>query len=154
MISQKGNVPTISLLYTATIPTANHNLGAQASGHSAQLLVSKDFGKQHFDVNWGAQFVGRRAPATSGFGRNYFSALSWSRPLGGKWGVTAEVAGFSKTNAATPAVMTLLGAPTYNVSSRLILDAGAYVAAYGNLPRVTFFFGATYSIADLYRRRR
>jgi len=39
---------------------------------------------------------------------------------------------------------------TYNVSPRLILDAGAYFAVYGNLPRVTFFGGVTYSIADLY----
>jgi len=46
--------------------------------------------------------------------------------------------------------MTLLGAGTYNVSSRLVLDGGAYFAVYGNLPRVTFFGGVTYSIANLY----
>jgi hypothetical protein len=44
--------------------------------------------------------------------------------------------------------MTLLGAATYNVSSRLVLDGGAYYAVYGQLPRVTFVGGVTYSVAD------
>jgi len=46
-----------------------------------------------------------------------------------------------------------MAAATCNVSSRLVLDAGAYAAPAGNLPRVTFFAGITYSVADLYRRR-
>src|SRR6266571_1244934 len=140
--------PTFSILYMATLPTATAGLGAGASGHSLQLLFSKDFGKHHFDVNEGVQFVGR--PGASGFDRNYFTALSYFHPLTEKWGYTAEIAGFSRTNGATPATMTLLGAGTYNVSSRLVLDGGAYFAVYGNLPRVTFFGGVTYSIANLY----
>ncbi len=140
--------PTFSVLYVATLPTATAGLGAGAAGHSLQLLFSKDFGKHHFDANEGVQFVGR--PGTSGFDRNYFTALSYFHPLTEKWGYTAEIAGFSRTNGATPATMTLLGAGTYNVSSRLVLDGGAYFAVYGNLPRVTFFGGVTYSIANLY----
>jgi len=140
--------PTFSILYVATLPTATAGLGAGASGHSLQLLFSKDFGKHHFDANEGVQFVGR--PGASGFDHNYFTALSYFHPLTGKWGYTAEIAGFSRTNGTTPATMTLLGAGTYNVSSRLVLDGGAYFAVYGNLPRVTFFGGVTYSIANLY----
>jgi hypothetical protein len=67
--------------------------------------------------------------------------------------MTAEIAGFSWTNAANPATMTLMGSAIYSVSPRLILDTGIYVAAYGHLPRDTFFCGVTYSIADLYRHR-
>jgi outer membrane putative beta-barrel porin/alpha-amylase len=145
---QKGPRPTFSILYTASLPTATAELGTDATGHSVQLLLSKDFGKHHFDVNEGVQFVGRQG--TSGFDRNYFTALSYSYPITEKWGWTGEIAGFSRTNAATPATMTLLGAATYNLSPRLVLDGGAYVAAYGHLPRVTFFAGATYAIADLY----
>ena len=148
MLSQSKRAPTLAILYIAALPTATAQLGAGAIGHSAQLLVSKDFGKHHFDVNEGVQFVGR--PGAAGFDHNYFTSLSYSHPIAGKWGWTAEVAGFSWTNASTPATMTLLAAATYNVSSRLVLDGGAYVAAYGNLPRVTFFSGATYSVADLY----
>jgi hypothetical protein len=148
MVSQKKAVPKIAVLYVATLPTATAGLGAGASGHSVQLLVSKDFGKHHFDINEGVQFVGR--PGATGYDRNYFTALSYSRPLKGKWGYTGEIAGFSRTNAATPATMTLLHAATYNVTPRLVLDGGAYFAVYGKLPRVTFFGGVTYSIADLY----
>ena len=151
LFPQAKRRPTFSVLYVATLPTARTQLGDGAVGHSVQLLVSKDFGKHHFDVNEGAQFVGR--VGASGFDRNYFSALSYFHPLPKKWGYTGEVAGFSRTNAATAAKMTLLGAATYNVSPRLVLDGGAYVAVYGDLPRITFFVGVTYSIADLYHLR-
>jgi hypothetical protein len=148
LFPQKDARPTVAVLYVATIPTARPELGAGAMVHLVQILVSKDFGKHHFDFNEGVQFSGRYQ--LSGFDRNYFAALSYSRPLKGKWGYTGEIAGYSWQNAATPATMTLLNAATYNVSRRLVLDGGAYFAAYGNLPRVTFFAGLTYSVADLY----
>src|SRR6266446_4451434 len=56
-------------------------------------------------------------------------------------------------NATTPATMTVMGAATYNWSPRLIFDLGVYFAAYGNLPRATFFSGVTYSVADLYHHK-
>jgi hypothetical protein len=146
--------PTTTLLYEATIPSASHNLGTQAYGHAVQLLVSKDFGKHHFDWNEGIQLMERQFPFPQGYDRGYFSALAWSHPLRGKWAITAELAGTSKISDAVPGEMTILFAPTYNVSPRLVLDAGAYFAAYGNLPRVTAFFGVTYSIADLYRHKK
>jgi hypothetical protein len=148
LFPQKGARPTVAILYVATIPTARPELGAGAMSHLVQILVSKDFGKHHFDFNEGVRFAGN--PQFGGFDRNYFTALSYSRPLKGKWGYTGEIAGYSWQNAATPATMTLLNAATYNVSPRLVLDGGAYFAAYGNLPRVTFFAGLTYSVADLY----
>lgn len=142
--------PTFSVLYTAILPTATAGVGVGALGHSAGILVSKDFGKHHFDFNETAQWLGR--PGRSGFDRNYFTALAYSRSLRGKWGMTAEIAGYSRANAATPANMTLMGAATYSVSSRCILDGGIYIAAYGSLPRATFFSGVTYSVGDLYRQ--
>jgi hypothetical protein len=148
LFPQKNARPTVSILYVATIPTARPELGAGAMAHLAQILVSKDFGKHHFEVNEGVQFVGR--PQLSGFDRRYFTALSYSRPLKGKWGYTGEIAGYSWQNANTAATMALLNAATYNVSSRLVLDGGAYFAAYGQLPRVTVFAGLTYSITNLY----
>lgn len=151
--NEKGR-PTATLLYAVTIPSASHALGTQAYGHAIQILVSKDFGKHHFDWNEGIQLSGRPRPLPSGYDRGYFSALSWSHPLRGKWGFTAELAGTSKINDTTPGVMTILFAPTYSVSPRLVLDAGGYVAAYGNLPRVTAFVGVTYSIGDFYHRTR
>lgn len=149
---QTKKVPTFSILYTAAIPTAPASRGAGAVGHSIQLLGSKDFGKHHFDVNEGVQFVGR--PAGSGFDRNYFTSLSYFYPFTRKWGVTGEVAGFSKTNAANPANMVVLEAITYSSSPRLVFDIGGYFGVYGNLPRFTFAAGLTYAIADLYHLRK
>ena len=148
MSSQSKKSPTTSILYVATLPTATAELGSGALGHSVQLLLSKDFGEHHFDANEGVQLVGR--PGAGGFDRNYFTALSYSHPIAGKWGWTGELAGFSWTNTNNPATMILLGAGTYNMSSRLVLDGGAYLAVYGNLPRVTLFSGVTYSVTDLY----
>jgi hypothetical protein len=147
VVRQKSKVPTISLLYTASAPTATQGLGTGAFGHSVQLLVSKDFGKHHFDVNEGPQFVGR---PQGGFDRNYFTSLSYSHPITEKLGWTGELAGFSKTNANTPASMVVLGAFTYAVKPRLVLDAGAFVTVYGNQPRMVGLFGFTYAISDLY----
>jgi len=152
IFSQARARPVMGILYVATLPTAGSGLGAVAFGHSVQLLLSKDFGKHHFDFNEGVEFVGRARAA--GFDRNHFTALSYSSQLTAKWGYTGEIAGFSRTNASTPATMTLLGAATYNLSPRLVLDGGAYFAVYGNLPRATFFAGVTYSIADLYHLHR
>ena len=151
LFPQKNARPTLAVLYVATLPTARPELGVGATAHLAQVLVSKDFGKHHFDVNEGVQFVER--PRSSGFDRAYFTALSYYRPLQGKWGYTGEVAGFSRLNATTPATMTFLNAAIYNLSPRLVLDGGAYVAAYGQLPRVTVFAGVTYSVANLYHLR-
>ena len=152
LFQQEDWRPTLSVLYSAIIPTAPAELGVGAVGHSAGILVSKDFGKHHFDFNEAAQWLGR--PGGSGFDRNDFTALAYSRSISGKWGMTAEIAGFSRTNAMTPATMTIMGAAIYSISSRCILDGGIYVGAYGNLPRVTFFSGVTYSIGDLYHRRK
>jgi hypothetical protein len=151
IFKQKGWRPTFSMLYAATLPTATAGVGVGAMGQSVGILASKDFGPHHFDINETVQWVGR--PGASGFDRNYFTALAYSHGIRGKWSMTAEIAGFSWTNAANPATMTLMGAVVYSVSSRFILDSGIYVAAYGQLPRVTFFGGVTYSIANLYHKR-
>jgi hypothetical protein len=148
IVSQAKALPTISTLYIATVPTATAGLGAGAMGHTVLILLSKDFGKHHFDLNFGPRFLGR--PGASGFDRDYFSALSYSYPITKKWGYTGEVAGFSRANPATPATMTLLNAVTYNVSRRLVLDCGVFIAVYGQLPRANFIGGVTYSVADLY----
>jgi hypothetical protein len=157
LVEEKSWYPTFSVLYTAFIPTATADVGLGAMGHSAGILVSKDLGKHHFDFNETAQWLGRpdaNGHGTNGFDRNYFTALAYSHGVRGKLGMTTEVAGFSRTNATTPATMIIMGAGTYSVSSRCIVDFGIYIAAYGQLPRVTFFSGVTYSVADLYHHHR
>jgi len=152
LFTQRGWRPTFSLLYAALIPTASAGVGVGAVSHSAGILASKDFGPHHLDFNETVEWVGRTG--ATGFDRNYFTALAYSHGIHGKWGMTAEIAGFSWTNSTNPATMTLLGSAIYTVSPRLVVDGGIYVAAYGHLPRDTFFCGITYSIADLYHHQR
>ncbi len=151
--SQSRIAPTISLLYAADLPTATSGLGTNALGQAATLLLSKDFGKHHFDINEGVQFLDSTVPNGS-WCHQYFSALAYTHPVAKSSDVTAEIAGFSRLDASNPASMTLLAAFTHNFSSRLVFDAGAYFAAFGHLPRAVVFSGVTYSIADLYHRDR
>jgi len=104
-----------------------------------QLLASKDLGKHHFDVNEGVQFVGR--PGASGFDRNYFTALSYSRQLTPKWGYTAEIAGYSRTNAMTPANHDSSWRRDVQRFFPIGARRRAYYAVYGQLPSVTFVGG-------------
>jgi len=151
--NQTKPLPSISIFYLAEIPTATAaNLGTGAMGHSLQLLVSKDFGKHHFDVNYGPNFVGR-PDGSGGFDRQYFSALSYSHPIRGKWAWTGELAGFSRANPENPGSMILLASALYSVSPRLVIDCGGYFGVYGNFPTFTFAAGVTYSVADLYHHR-
>src|SRR5207253_1478963 len=101
--------PTVAILYLATLPTARPELGAGAMAHLVQLLVSKDIGKHHFDVNEGVHFVGRAQ--RSGFDRRYFTALSCSRPLRGRWGYTGEIAGFRERSEISAVRSAQLGSP-------------------------------------------
>src|SRR5690348_7381646 len=50
---QHGTLPTFSLLYTALLPTAGKGLSNTGYEHSVAVLLSKDFGKHHFDFNEG-----------------------------------------------------------------------------------------------------
>src|SRR5438094_10476597 len=47
MIPQKKAIPKVAVLYVATLPTASAGLGAGASGHSVQMLLSKALGQHH-----------------------------------------------------------------------------------------------------------
>jgi hypothetical protein len=151
-LEERRGLPTLSILYGLTIPTAKDELGSEGTGHSAGLLLSKDLGSHHLDFNETIQWL--RRSDSEVFDHNYFTALAYSHPILGKLGFSEEVAGYSRLNATTGATLTVLQSLTYSVSPRLVLDAGFYIAAMGDLPRVTFFSGVTYSIVDLYHRRR
>lgn len=149
---EKHAWPTLSILYTYTMPTAASGLGVGSKGFAAGILVSKDFGKHHLDINESVQWLGRAG--AGGYDRNYFSALAYSHPITEKLTIEAEIAGFSRANISTPWTLTILQGLAYAVSPRLVIDAGCYAAAHGNLPRATFFAGVTYAIGDFYRYLR
>jgi hypothetical protein len=145
-----GNEPSIALMYMAKLPTAGDVLGSGDVDHAFTLLVSKDLGKHHFDFNLVANLLGR---PQGGFDRSYLNALAWSHPLRGKWGVTAELSGFTSPNPFTPGSAQFIASGIYTVRPRLVLDIGMMGRITGNIPDAMFIAGFTYSITNLYHHR-
>ena len=147
IISEKGVLPTFSILYTASFSTSTGAPGIGAMGHGVDVLVSKDFGKHHFDFNEGVRLLGR--PGTGGYDRNYFTAFDYSHPLPAKWGYAVEIAGFSRANGDACFHGDIAGG---YIQREIAADSGRgrIYRSVRSFPRVTFFAGVTYSIADLY----
>ncbi len=146
-----GHQPSVAVIYMAKVPTAENVLGSGEMDHAFALLVSKDIGKDHLDFNLIANLLGR---AQGGFDRDYLYALAWSRPLRGKWGVTAEVSGVTSPNPYTPGSAQFLASAIYTVRPRLVLDVGMMGRITGDIPNAMFVGGFTYSIAQLHREHR
>src|SRR5436189_2293743 len=68
-----GHEPSIALMYMAKLQTAGDVLGSGEATTAFTLLVSKDFGKHHFDINLVANLIGR---PQGGFDRSYLNALA------------------------------------------------------------------------------
>jgi hypothetical protein len=60
----------------------------------------------------------------------------------------------TRANAITSAVTQNLWAVSYTLRPRLVLDSAVQCRVTGNVPRVVYLGGLTYSIADLYHHRR
>jgi hypothetical protein len=78
-------------------------------------------------------------------------ALALSRGFKNKFGVQGELSGQTKDDAQPVGVFTL-GAVTYNVNRRLILDGGMRFGLTHDTPRVGVFAGLTVGIANFYKR--
>jgi hypothetical protein len=65
-----------------------------------------------------------------------------------------EFSGATRANAVTPAVTQNLWAVSYAVKPRLVLDSAVQFRVTGDVPRVVYLSGFTYSITDLYHHRR
>jgi hypothetical protein len=147
-LHQKGRVPAMAFNYIAKVPTARGDLGSGEVDHTIIFLVSMDFGKHHFDVNTAVNYLGRAQ--RNGFDTDWANALSWSRPLKGKWGINGEISGVTRQNALIRPQMQTLWAATYNKNQRLVFDIGVVGRIFGDIPDASFLCGVTYSIADLY----
>ncbi len=144
--------PTLAASFTAELPTAATGLGTGAPAYFPLLMLSKDWRQHHVDFNVEPGIYAR--PRTAGYDCNYTLAGAWSHPVHGNWGIGAELAGYTRLNPGTPAELQTMVSATYEARPRLVFDFGLINGIYGNIPRAMFEAGFTYSIADLYRRRR
>ena len=152
---QKKYVPAMAIGYSLTFPSASvsKGLGTGKYDHQIRLYVSKDILGIHFDFNTAYFFLGR--PSAGGTDQNAEMNLAFSHPIYKKLQFTGEFYGDMRFNNGTPAFADGLWALTYAVTPRLVIDAGIDHALTSSAPfHRSYFVGATYSIADIYRGLR
>ena len=147
---QTKRVPSVAISYAAKIPTASQQdgLGSGQVDHSVNLLVSKDAGNVHFDFNFVHFWIGRQG--APGFDQNDQPDLAFSRRVHGPLQFTGEFYGVTSLNKTTPSFVSSLWALSWTVRPRLVVDGGFEAGLTSGGPHRHAFFGATYSIGNLY----
>lgn len=139
--------PALAFAYYVKLPSASENkgLGTGRVDHKFLLLLSKKFGHVDMDLNGAYLVVGRENEdgwVTGGQG-----ALSFSGEFENGFGLQGELSGQTKDDVQ-PKGLFALGALTYKVNRRLILDAGVRFGLNADAPRVGVFTGLTIGAAD------
>jgi hypothetical protein len=144
--------PALAFAYYAKLPTASteKGLGTGRVDHKIITLLSKKFGETDMDFNAAYLIVGREQG--SGWVTGGQAALGLSREFENNFGYEAELSGQTK-DAAQPVGLYALGALTYKVNRRLILDSGMRFGLTHDAPRIGVFAGMTVGVADFYRKK-
>jgi hypothetical protein len=144
--------PALAFAYYAKLPTASTDkgLGTGRVDHKVIALLSRKFGQTDMDFNAAYLIVGREQE--SGWVTGGQAALAFERNFENNFGVQAELSGQTKDDAQAPGLYTL-GALTYKVNRRLVLDSGMRFGLTHDAPRVGVFAGMTIGVADLYRKK-
>jgi hypothetical protein len=131
-----------------TLPTSRHGVGT-GSGKpdwGVNAIYSADFGAWHTDINAVATRLGAFDAGTAR--TQLLGAASLSRALDERWGVVGELSGTHRRGAE--ATSQLLVAASYNVSKRVVLDAGAARSLRGGAPQWSAFTGFTWTAARIF----
>jgi hypothetical protein len=127
------------------VPTASHGLGIGTPQWVANGILSTDLGAVHLDMNLGEMRGGDEPANVSRWQTTWAAAVSTS--LTDQWGTAFELSGSHQRGAATASQALL--AFTYNVSHRLVLDAGGTCGLTHEAHDRGFFAGATVLIGQL-----
>ena len=132
----------------AVLPSSRHGLGIGSGKPDWALnaIYSADFGAWHTDLNAAATRFGANDAGTSR--TLLLGAASLSRSLDEHWNVVGELAGTGQHGAE--ATRQLLVAASYNVSKRLVLDAGAARTLRAGAPFWSAFTGMTWLAARIF----
>jgi outer membrane putative beta-barrel porin/alpha-amylase len=154
---QTTRLPTMAFSYAFKIPSASteDGLGTGRIDHSFTFGASEAIAGFNFDFNFTQYLIGR--PSVSGFDQNQLIALAFSHTIHGGLQFAGEFYGQTQLNETTRAFASSLWALTYTVIPRLVIDGGFEAGLTSGGPHRHAFFGATYSIANLYpgwRRKR
>ena len=102
------------------LPTAKDLIGSGKHDKIVNGIVSAELGEAALDVNLGAQRLGAVNPGESRTAYTWAAALSY--PLGDTWGIAGEFSGVKQ--GGVPDTSQFLVAVSYNVSKKVVLDAG------------------------------
>ncbi len=128
------------------LPSAKDTIGSGKADYTTNGIFSKDFGKLHMDANLNFTRLGAIDPDTGRVQTGW--SASFSHPLSDKWGGTVELSGTHRSGVQNTAQ--LLGAVTYNVSKKLVIDFGVARGLTGASQDWSFFAGAVFPIAKLW----
>jgi hypothetical protein len=132
----------ISFAHKFPRASVEKGIGSGAADDTLVFLASKDFGKLHADFNvmqtWVGQMDGPRIKQPS-------AALALTHPLSGAWGVGAEVYAIGASGAGPRTVATLWNL-SYQVSPRLVLDAGFDRGLNKEAACWNYYVGVTYGL--------
>ncbi|HEV7374446.1 MAG TPA: transporter [Pyrinomonadaceae bacterium] len=144
--------PALAFAYYAKLPTASaeKGLGTGRVDHKIITLLSKKFGETDMDFNAAYLIVGREHG--SGWVTGGQAALAFERNFENNFGVQGELSGQTKDDVQ-PIGLYALGALTYKVNRRLVLDSGMRFGLTHDAPRVGVFAGMTIGLADFYRKK-
>jgi hypothetical protein len=118
--------------------------------HKIITLISKKFGETDMDFNAAYLIVGREHE--SGWVTGGQAALAFERNFENNFGVQGELSGQTKDDVQ-PVGLYALGALTYKVNRRLVLDSGMRFGLTHDAPRIGVFAGMTVGVADFYRKK-
>ena len=151
-VEENGVWPTLSFSYEVKVPTASRKkgLGSGRTDHNLIFLVSKELLGLDWDFNYQLGWIGKEGK--KGFDDSHLLALSLSRPLFGPLGFQGEIYGSPRVNRQTPGIISTDWALTYNVTSRVVLDAGVDIGLNAATRDVTYFAGITIALFDLYKQ--
>ena len=122
------------------LPTARRGLGEGQAAYGVNGIYSGDFGRWHTDINIVATRSGDADPGASRW--QWLGAASLSTALDERWGVVGELSGTNQRGV--DATRQFLVAASYNVSKRLVLDAGAARSLRSGTPTWSAFTGFTW----------
>jgi hypothetical protein len=149
---EKESRPGFSVAYYIKLPTADSAkaLGTGRVDHDFIVLVSKKVGGMTVDFNAGYLFSGRTTD--NGHASSGQAALAASHNVTRRVGIQGELSGYSRNDSQSGAMLAL-GAVTYQINRRVVLDGGLRFGLTDDAPRRGLFAGLTFGIGDLYKHR-
>ena len=130
----------------AKAPTAKDSIGSGSADYSVNGIYSQDIGAVHMDANLNLTRLGAYDVGT---GRTQTGAsASFSTPVSERWGVTGELSGTRRADAASTAQV--LMALSYSPTKRLTFDAGFAHGLNHATPDWSFFSGVVLPLGQFW----